>query len=185
MADKYFTMKSSTKRMHQTMQGWKFLVEWSNSSCQLIDLKLLKEENPVQVAKHATSRNIEEEPTFAWWVPYVLQKWDAIVSAVNSQVLKTSHKYGIELPTLVKSAIEIDQKNKNTLWRNALKKEMGNVCITFELLGPKAKAPPGWHKASSHIIFDVKMDFTRKAFWVKDGHKTPESLTSSFAGVVS
>jgi hypothetical protein len=29
------------------------------------------------------------------------------------------------------------------------------------------------------------MDFTRKARWVKDGHKTPDSETSSFAGVVS
>jgi hypothetical protein len=31
----------------------------------------------------------------------------------------------------------------------------------------------------------VKMDFTRKARWVKDGHKTPDSATSSFAGIVS
>jgi hypothetical protein len=73
MADKYFTTKSGTKRMRQTTQGWKFLVEWSNGSCQWIDLKLLKESNPVQVAKYATSHNIDEEPTFAWWVPYVLQ----------------------------------------------------------------------------------------------------------------
>jgi len=29
------------------------------------------------------------------------------------------------------------------------------------------------------------MDFTQKAWWVKDGHKTPDSTTSSFAGVVS
>jgi hypothetical protein len=29
------------------------------------------------------------------------------------------------------------------------------------------------------------MDFTRKARWVKDGHKTPDSKTLSFAGVVS
>jgi hypothetical protein len=113
MADEYFTTKLGTKQMRQTMQGWKFLVERSNGSCQWIDLKLLKESNPVQVAKYASSRNIEEEPAFAWWVPYVLQKRDAIVSAVNSRVLRTSHKYGIELLTLVKSAIEIDQKNKN------------------------------------------------------------------------
>jgi hypothetical protein len=64
---------------------------------------------------------------------------------------------------LVKSAIEIDQKNKNMLWQDALKKEMGNVCIAFEVLDPKAKAPVGWHKASGQIVFDVKMDFTRKA----------------------
>ncbi len=68
---------------------------------------------------------------------------------------------------------------------DALNKEMGNVGVAFEILGPNAKAPPGWFKASGHIVFDIKMDFTRKARWVKDGHKTPDSLTSSFAGVVS
>ena len=61
---------------------------------------------------------------------------------------------------------------------------MGNVCVAFKILGPNAKAPPGWHKASGHIILDLKMDFTRKACWVKDGHKTPNSITSSFTGVV-
>ena len=62
---------------------------------------------------------------------------------------------------------------------------MGNVCIAFEILGPGMKVPPGWHKASGHLVFDMKMDFTRKAHWVKDRHKTPDSATSSFAGVVS
>jgi hypothetical protein len=85
----------------------------------------------------------------------------------------------------VKHVIEIDRKNKNTFWADALKKEMGNVCVAFEILGQNAKAPPGWFKASGHIVFDVKMDFTRKARWVKDGHKTLDSKTSSFAGVVS
>ncbi len=104
---------------------------------------------------------------------------------MNSQARKTSHKYGIEVPSSVRNAIEIDRKNKNTLWHDALAKEMGNVCVTFEILGLNAKAPPGWYKASGHIICYLKMDFTRKACWVKDGHKTPNSTTSSFDGVVS
>ena len=29
------------------------------------------------------------------------------------------------------------------------------------------------------------MDFTRKAQWVKDGHRTPDPARSTFAGVVS
>ena len=57
--------------------------------------------------------------------------------------------------------------------------------IAFEILEPGQKAPPGWHKATGHIIFDIKMDFTRKAWCIKDGHKTPNSTTPSFAGVVS
>ena len=35
------------------------------------------------------------------------------------------------------------------------------------------------------MIFDVKMDFTRKARFVLDGHKTPSPLGSTYAGVVS
>ena len=29
------------------------------------------------------------------------------------------------------------------------------------------------------------MDFTRKAWWVLDGHKTPDPIASTYAGVVS
>jgi hypothetical protein len=35
------------------------------------------------------------------------------------------------------------------------------------------------------LIFDVKMDITQKARWVKDGHRTPDAITPSYAGVVS
>jgi hypothetical protein len=47
MADKYFFTKTGTKRMRQTNVGWKFLVEWANGSQQWIELKVLKDSNPV------------------------------------------------------------------------------------------------------------------------------------------
>jgi hypothetical protein len=37
---------------------------------------------------------------------------------------------------------------------------------------------------SGHLIFDVKMNFTRKARWVKDGHLTPNPEGSIYAGDV-
>ena len=45
--------------------------------------------------------------------------------------------------------------------------------------------PPRWRNASGHFIFDVQMDFTRKARWVKYGHRTPDPTTSAYVGVVS
>eukprot|EP00957_Ditylum_brightwellii_P148896 11336908-Ditylum_brightwellii.AAC.1 len=39
--------------------------------------------------------------------------------------------------------------------------------------------PTGQNMVTGHIIFDVKMDFTRKAIWVLDGHKTPDQAFSS------
>ena len=62
---------------------------------------------------------------------------------------------------------------------------MYNCSIAFTILPEGEKAPPGWKKSSGQMIFDVKMDFTRKARWVKDGHKTEDPDWSTYAGYVS
>jgi hypothetical protein len=121
----------------------------------------------VQVGEYVIARGIQNEPGFAWWVPYAMQKKrDVIVSAVKSRVKKTTHKYGVEMPSpgtnVVQNAIDLDRRNGTTLWMDSLAKEMGHLMIAFEILDPGQKAPPGWFKATGHIIFDVKMDFTRK-----------------------
>ena len=55
----------------------------------------------------------------------------------------------------------------------------------FEFLEEAAKAPIGFKWIPLHMIFDVKMDFTRKARLVAGGHVTdpPESMT--YSSVVS
>ncbi len=62
---------------------------------------------------------------------------------------------------------------------------MGTIVVAFKILKPNARPPPGWTQSSGHLIFDVKMDFTWKACWVKDGHRTPDAIAPSYAGVVS
>jgi hypothetical protein len=44
---------------------------------------------------------------------------------------------------------------------DALKLEIHNVGVAFEVLEDGKSAPQGWTKASGHIIWDLKMDFTR------------------------
>ena len=39
---------------------------------------------------------------------------------------------------------------------------MRNNGIVFEIYGEGAIAPHGWHKVTGHMVFDVKMNFTRK-----------------------
>ena len=128
---------------------------------------------------------MHDECAFAYWVPYVLKKRDVIVGAVKARARKTSHKYGIELPRDVNNAYEIDESNGNHFWRDAIEKEMHNVGIAFQLLGEGQNEPVGWKKVTGHIVFDVKMDYTRKARWVLDGHKTGTPSGSTYAGVVS
>ena len=59
------------------------------------------------------------------------------------------------------------------------------MSIAFQILDDGEDPPPGWKHSSGHIIFDVKMDFTRKVRWVKDGHRTPDPDWSTYAGFVT
>ena len=103
-------------------------------------------------------------------MPYVLQKRDRIISAVKARIKEATHKYGIEVPMTLEDAKRINAKNNNNYWQAAIDKETKNVAVAFEILKQGESAPIGWSKSSGHIIFDVKMDFTRTARWVKDGH---------------
>ena len=79
----------------------------------------------------------------------------------------------------------MDTLNGNTIWVDSRKIEMSSVAVQFEILNPGDKASPGWKKASGRLIYDVKMYFTRKIIWIKDGHRTPNPKISCHAGVVS
>ena len=98
---------------------------------------------------------------------------------------KTTQKYGIEIPKCVKHAHSIDRANGNSLWCDALAKEMMEVGVAFEVLEACARPPHGWNRVISHLIWDIKMDITRQAQWVLDRHKTPSPEGSTYTGVVS
>ena len=165
--------------------GWELLVKWRDQSESWVRLCELKESHPIEMAEFAMARGIQDQPAFAWWVPFTLRKRDAIVYAIKSRVRKVTRKNGIEIPLDVEHTGRLDKSNGNDLWAKALAKEMYNVGVAFEILAAGQRAPKGWRLATGHLIWDVKMDFTRKARWVLDGHKTSTPEGTTFAGVVS
>ena len=82
--DGFFTTNRGVRRRRQTTAGWRFLVEWKDGTSSWCTLKVLKESNPIEVAECATAVGIQDEPAFAWWVPFTLRKRDRIVSAINT-----------------------------------------------------------------------------------------------------
>ena len=91
----------------------------------------------------------------------------------------------MELPRNYEHALGLDKKNGTNLWQLAYEKEIYKVSISFDFLDHGVKALVSWKRNSFHIVWDVKMDFTRKAKWVKDGNKTPDPVTSNYDGVIS
>jgi hypothetical protein len=100
--------------------------------------------------------------------------------------LKWTHKFGIELPKTVKEALELEKKNGNTFWADAIAKEMKDVHVAFKILLDGQSAPIGYQKIPCHMMFDIKMeDFKRKARLIAGGHMTKAPATITYASVVS
>jgi hypothetical protein len=49
---------------------------------------------------------------------------------------------------------------------------MKNVRVAYKFLDTNQRVPIGYKWIKCHLIFDVKMDFTRKARFVAGGHMT-------------
>ncbi|KAI2511653.1 Reverse transcriptase (RNA-dependent DNA polymerase) [Fragilaria crotonensis] len=167
-----------------TTRGWELQVEWRDGSTTWVPLSELKESNPVQVAEYAVANKIAEEPAFAWWVRNVLRKRDRIIKKVKARYWAKTHKFGIELPKTVAEALKIDERTGTDFWRKAIELEMKNVMPAFEFIDDDA-VPKFYKKIDCHMIFDVKMDLTRKARLVAGGHQTDPPKESTYSSVVS
>ena len=67
--------------------------------------------------------------------------------------LKT-HKFGIEIPKSVLQERQIDAKSGNTVWWDAICKEMKNVRAAFEAFeGGVEQLPSGFQEIKCHMIF--------------------------------
>ena len=74
-------------------------------------------------------------------------------------------KFGVQVPRTVKEAINFDKINNNTLWQDAIKKEMQALyeSACFEFKDSSFKPGMDFQKTRLHMIFDVKNDLRRKA----------------------
>jgi hypothetical protein len=101
------------------------------------------------------------------------------------------HKYGCKLPHSVEEALEIDRQTWTDHWQRELNKEMSKVIVMWnasdnitpnDVQPGKVKNMIGFHEIGCHIVFDIKMDFMRKARFCAGGHTTdtPVAMTYIF-----
>ena len=178
---KHIISKNGRRQMRKATIGWYILVKWKNGEEQWVPLRMMKLNHPIKMVEYAVSREISDEPAFYWWVPYTLRKRDTIVSSICVRIAKSNYKYGVKIPKTIKEALTSDAENGNTLWRDSIDLEMNTILPAFDILPHGEKVPSGYVRSSGYIIFDVKMDFTRKSRWFKDGHLTREPIEFNFA----
>lgn len=185
----WVTTNTGSRRRRITTKGWEIYLKWTDGSTDWVALKDLKNTYPVELAEYAVRKKIHHMPAFAFWVPYTLKKRDAIIKKLKTKYWERTHKYGIKIPKSMKEAIAFDTENGNTLWYDAIMKEMKNVRIAFQEYSGKVEdlKKAGYEQITCHIIFDVKLSegFRRKARFVADGHKVETPPSVSYSSVVA
>jgi hypothetical protein len=186
--DALLTTCNGKKRRRETTKGWEILIHWKDGSTTWVSMKDIKGSYPVQLAEYATQRRIAGEPASVWWIRHVLQKRNRIIAKLKTKYWVRTHKFGVKIPKTVKEAKLFNKENGNTLWWDAICKEMKNIRPAFEVWDKDvSELPPGYQKITCHMNFDVKMgeNFRRKARFVADGHKTKAPAAMTYSSVVS
>ena len=115
----------------------------------------------------------------------MIKKRNTIISVAASTVRIKNMKYSMKIPTSIRDDYDIDRGNGNTVCRDAIKREMENVSVACEVQEDGKKQSSAPKQVSFFIIYDIKMDLTRKAILVAEESRTPNPVTSTYAGVVS
>ena len=154
-------------------------------------LDIFGKDDPVSCAQYAKDNNLLEEP--GWKRFRRLVKNDKTFKRlVNQARLKsirrsTVYKYGFEVARSHAHAMQLDAKNGNKKWKEAVNTELSQISEyeTFEDKGKGAKVPNDYKLIRCHFVFDVKHDGRHKARYVAGGHLTDPSLDSVYSGIVS
>ena len=83
------------------------------------------------------------------------------------------YKFGVKVPQGIRRALALDQENGNSLWKEAIDKELKQIndYETFRQRKP-GESLDGYTRIPYHMVFDVKFDLRRKARLVAGGNWT-------------
>ena len=178
---------------HRKVNGGKYEVKvlWDTGDSTWEPMELIKEDDKITLAAYARENDLVETAGWKWARRLTKNPKKFIrmakIFATQSRTHGAKYKYGIQIPKDYEEAVRFDEANGNTLWQDAVKKEMGQLgdFKTFKALKRGAKAPKGYSPIPVKLVFDCKFDLRRKARLVAGGHRTKDPEENSFSGVVS
>jgi hypothetical protein len=188
-------------------------IRWNNQQETYIPVDLLQNDGPMKLAKHIRDNLVERTRKGYWntWARTTINDINntnrklrrmyknitnidpfypysrRIIRRQKRQFSIQMQTYlGIAIPRTVQEAISLDNKNQDSKWNDAMKKEIDGIQEhgTFEFLEPDSDVPEGYQLAPLRMIFDVKSDLRRKARLVIGGHKVDASGHTSYSSVV-
>ena len=106
-----------------------------------------------------------------------------MINAVKSRYWSRTHNFGLKIIHSWDEAISIDRKTGTDYCRHVIENRMAAAGISLKFVNDR---PLENTEINCHLVFDVKIDFNRKACYVAGGHLTDLSdNVPTYASVIS
>ena len=171
------------------------LVEWEYGEKTWEPIAVMRQDDPVTLAKYGQENNLLDEPGWKRLRRYVktAKRLNRNLKQARMFATRTAqhYKFVVKVPRDEKEALRFDEINKNSLWTNAIGIELNQVVReyeTFRDLGKyrgKETVPKGYQLIRVHMVFDVKHDLRHKCRLVAGGHLTKPNGDTSYSSVAS
>jgi hypothetical protein len=165
------------------------LVQWEDGSKTFEPLKIIAQDDHVTCAEYAINNNLMDKRGWKRLKHVVHNKHRLERLANYNKRFDNSprFKFGIQIPRTLKEAYELDKKNGNTKWADAVMLEVSQQLDyqTFKVMPKGPAVPQGYKRIKLHFVFDVKCNGQHKACLVAGGHLTDEPDDSVYSSVVS
>jgi hypothetical protein len=135
------------------------LVEWNdiNNTESWVNLFALSLGNPKPIISFARNNNILDKMPFCHLTQYCRSNTAvdiARILKVSTSSAGIKYKFGIQVPKGIKNAIDLDKKNGNKLWQEAIKIELKQPTDyqTFIVLDSGEDIPTGYQKTPYYVF---------------------------------
>jgi hypothetical protein len=144
--------------------------------------------NPKPIISFARNNNLLHKIPFCHLAQYCRSNTAVDIARIFKDSTSSAgikYKFGIQVPKGIKNVIDIDKKNGNQLWQEAIKTYLKLTDYqTFIVLYSGEDIPTDYQKIPYHMEVDVKYDLRHKARLVSGGNWAVNDNEDIHSGVV-
>ena len=164
-------------------------VLWKQGNRSWISINNLRLHDPIACVIYAIKMKLVGHQQWDWVTDYIQDTEtysNMIVALKTRQAFQSKYKFGVEVPRSLRHARKLDEQNGNTLWKEAILKELKQLddYNTFKLV--QDEKIEDYQEIPYHFVFDVKFDLRHKARLVAGGNHCEElPKEDTYSGVIS
>ena len=178
---------------HPSYRGssYNVLIAWSDGTETWEPLGMMITSDPATMAAYASEHDLLDTPGWKK-LKRIGRRAKVLRRMLNAskraqRYNEITYKFGVRVPRSVEEARRLDAENGNTLWQEAMDRELAQI-KEYEVchsLGKNGRVPPGYQLIPVRMVFDVKQDLKRKGRLVARGDKTIPPADTAYSGVAS